>query len=333
MKPGRPITLTFGSTQTISGTYLLWGPAIAADHPTYDFVMAWADGTDYGIRLALANQNSNGNLGTITWAYAPYETSRAPVGLAVTPEGKIGVAFSGTDDSKTVNFIVSSDNGTTWTKTTLWGWGALGGVALTYDVYYARWVMSWVADRPGDPLNRNIFTMTSDDSSGLSWNGYIWYYGDTLTMPFGRPALACGRASPLNPLGGDKCMTLFKTYATYTKRTQSVAFQMEPSYFSLQTLASPQDFDSGKHTYMTTNLFYVSYSGLTTPGKYIALYVPYELSPGKLSYAVKPDTEFQGGNFGFPAAKTWTNGPTTRSGFAGAYSARKGTVRLVWKDQ
>jgi hypothetical protein len=324
-------TLTFGSTQTISGTNLLWGPAIAADHPTYDFVIAWADGTDYGIRLGLANQNSNGNLGTMTTKLVYPETSRAPVGLAVTPDGKIGVAFTGTDYSKTVNFVVSSDNGTTWTKTTLWGYGALGGVALTYHPSSARWVMSWVADRPYDPYHRNIFLTISDDASGANWHGPVWNYGDVLTMPFGRPSLACARNTYMPQR--DKCMMLFKTYATYTKRTQSVAFQMDSSGYALNALANPQDFDGGKHTYMTTNLFYVMPGDGLSPGKYVALYVPYALSPGGLSYAVKSEDELGSGNFGFPAAKTWSNGPTTRSGFAGTYSERKRVVRLVWKDQ
>jgi hypothetical protein len=131
----------------------------------------------------------------------------------------------------------------------------------------------------------------------------------------------------------DKCMMLFKTYATYTKRTQSVAFQMDSSGYALNALANPQDFDGGKHTYMTTNLFYVMPGDGLSPGKYVALYVPYALSPGGLSYAVKSEDELGSGNFGFPAAKTWSNGPTTRSGFAGTYSERKRVVRLVWKDQ
>lgn len=323
-------TLTFGSIQTISGTSVLWNPAIAADHPTYNFVLAWVHGFDYSIRLGLVNQNSNGNLGTVTTKVLN-EYSRAPVGVAVTPGGKIGVAFSGSDDAKTVNFAVSSDNGTTWTKTTLWGYGALGGVALTYQVNAARWTISWVMDAPETVDHRNIVTRTSDDSSGANWSEPVWSYGDELTMPYGRPSLACARNSYMPQR--DKCMMLFKTYATYYKRTQSMAFQANSQDFGLDPMASPQDFDGGKRTYVTTNMFYVMPGSDLSPGKYVALYVPNELSPGRLSYAVKSESELGSGNFGFPAAKTWTNGPTTRSGFAGIYSEKKNAVRLVWKDE
>jgi Matrixin len=312
-------SLAFNTTKTVTPTVnVVWGPVIAGDptgSSTRDYALAWVN-TNRNIVVRTAKESANDDMqvvATVTTA----EASRSPIGIAISSHGLIGVAWTGTDTWRTVNFMSSSD-GTAWKKWTLSGYSALGGVSVTYDTAIDRWVMTWVSDR--DDLDQTLIATTvSDDQSGSSWGKLpVYTWGDGLSMENNRPALVCGKNNQ-----NAACLLLFSDFSNPAKGLSQQIFNMQP----FGSRGTPRGVPWAV-TYYNPNLVFIPESG-SRPGTYIALWEQFSVSRVPLTYALLYESEVSTGTF-----HDWNGGPanTSRSGFAAAWNYRLNKLRFVWKD-
>ncbi len=141
--------LTFRSANTVSSSNSLWMPAIAGNK-TANGGSTWGE---------TASADSNVTVAPILTT----ELTRNNPGIAVAwPNDRIGIGWTGLD--QTVNFMVSSNGGSAWNKTTFVGQKAVGGVSVAFNESAQKWVLMWVADR-SDGDATQIASRTSDDGT------------------------------------------------------------------------------------------------------------------------------------------------------------------------
>jgi hypothetical protein len=321
-------SLSFQSPNQTVGTptNLVWGPAIsgnpAASSQGWDFAMAWVN-TSRRIVVATAREDSNYNVQFVRTTTTA-ESTRNPVSVAVTPEGRIGVAWAGDDEYRTVNFMVSADGGATWSKGIFWGYSSLGGVALAYNIGgggVGHFVMSWIHDSDDNTQMTQIIIATSDTATGLSWSNPKYVWGDRLSMQTNRPAIACPAAST------NRCIMAFSSFADPWKGLTTQAMFYTGTGMSLW--GDPQGIPWAV-TYYNPNMLYIPASG-NRPATYFALWEQWSVSPAPLTYALRYQSEGETG--AFHNWGSWVGGPTSRSGFAAAYNYRTGALRFVWKEE
>jgi hypothetical protein len=317
-------TLTFNSPTDVYVDYtgVRWGPAIAGDPSgiaEYDYALVWVNISNHIVLRSV----TEGYNDTLIWnsTITTPETTGLPVGVAISSEHKIGIGWAGTDLDRTVNFMVTEQNGEGgFTKTTFWGQHALGGVSVAWAAASSRWVASWVQDRQ-DVVNNVIAVVVSNDASGTSWPaGPVYFYDATSippregVSPGRRPALACGSADT-NLCG------LFYSDMNSTVLGMSQLFFAQSWPYPIFDHIYPVP---GAVDYGNSNLVYVPLFGGV--GVYFALWEQQSVSSAPLTYAMLYDTEI-----GYNTFHDWHTGPgMSRSGFSGAWNYRLGHLRFVW---
>lgn len=312
--------LSFGAvTDLIPSRTAIWRPAVASNwnnNAPWDYVFAWVETNGRFLRLATGRDNSSGNL-VMNPVIDPGDSTLAPIAVAVGASNSIGLAWVGNDDDRTINFKVSHDGGSTWTKTVLWGQSAIGGVSLSYHVNMNRWVMSWLRWDDKETQKYRIVTVVSNGSSGFSWTQTPRTYGDTLVMPNHTPVLTCERGDT------NGCLLIYRSFASSdTRLVRQQAFELingADDYLN----AIPTTASTGDTAYSELAVAQASWGWILT-------YVWPTTANDKLTYRIKGFGQGLGGSFENPR-NTW-DGATSRSGFGVAVNRRTNAVRMVWKD-
>jgi hypothetical protein len=322
-----PFELAFKAVNTVSNTSsALWMPAAAGNkaafsggtHSSWEFAFAWVD-TQYKIHVATGNDGAtyDDNI-SITRNTTTSFTTRAAPAIAVSPQGLIGIAWTTKatgEDRSAVHFAVSSDDGLTWSDKDFEGLGffAIGGASLTFSPIQNRWILAWVQDR-ADSSAINIAQIVSVTGTGLSWNTTALDLGPTFSMPTKQPAFTCMRED------SSACVMAIMSYWWGDRPLMTAGGPVSTSGF--QPLTDP--IDLGTFTYGYSNIALAHGSG-----GYVMTYTN-GLASSPMMYSRLGDSTGESGQFNSPSQ--WTNGPTSRSGFAIMWNYKKGRYRLFWRN-
>jgi hypothetical protein len=292
----------------------------------FDFSLAWITNDDDRIAVSTGNDDVNGNLvlGTVR---TTNERSQHKIGLATGWQNRIGVAWVARGVDRTVNFMVSLDQGQSWTKTEITGQQAMGGVHLTFDWNRYRWIMSWVVLGEQGSSAFKIATLVSNDETGNSWPRAASTYGDDVSSPNLAPAITCGRSDQ------DSCVMFYRSFATSDIR------QIRQQAFHLSTDARRLDAintDAVTTDYAYSDMGAERMDGTTANTRgYVMTYVWPTTGDSKMTYRIKYDSDGPDtANFVYPR-RTLDNEPFahSRSGYSVAYNHRTQRLRFVWKWQ
>lgn len=329
--------LTFGSANTISSSNSLWMPAIsgnkaaAAGSSWGEWAAVWVD-ANYQMVLAKGTDGSTVGSPVTLSRITTGEFTRSNPGVAVSyPSARIGIAWAGTD--QTVNFMSSSDGGSTWAKSTFWGYKAIGGVAVAFSEQNQKWVLLWVSDfnqnsSAADGDSMTIVHRVSDDATGAAWSNPVWVFGNgsTFSMPIRQPAIAC------RPQWGT-CVSGFMSYKWSDKPLMSAGFQMQLD--GLQILGEPVDLSSGVQAVSTNPA--MTWHEASSGAGYLMTWIGgqdyYGIQPNTMKYAWLA-AQSQGGEptAPFGAVQQWSNGPLVRSGVSVGWNYKKGWFRFLWRE-
>jgi hypothetical protein len=323
--PGGNLNFKAITTAAILNTNALWLPAIAGNkaalgsgpHSNWQFAIAWVDANYYiNVSTAKDGATSDSPISFIAQARSDFKTRNAP-GLAVSPTGLVGIAWTGIDAARSVNVAVSNTDGFGgWTRTTLpGGWAAIGGVSLTFSAVQNRWVLAWNSDS-SDTMAANILVTVSDDAAGTIWTQPVWYFTDnTMTMPIRQPAITCMREDQ------SRCAIGMLSYM-FTDKPLMTAMLTIDQYLSPIPLTGGLDL-SPNLTYGFSSLGMARF-----PQGHLMTYTD-GLEPAKMKYAHQLDSDGDTARF---TTHEWTNGPVSRTGFGVGWNYKTGSFRFLWRE-
>lgn len=314
--------LTFGTTSSTHMENALWLPAIAGNRGALapgawgEWGVAWVD-FDYHLIFGKGTEGAAVNDPVAVTGLNTGEFTRNSPGIAINNNGtRIGIAFAGTEG--TVNFITSTDAGSSWAKTTFWGYKAIGGVSVAYSEPTDKWVVLWVADR-ADTNAYTILHRISLDGTGTTWGTNVWTMGSDFSMPSRQPAVTCQRAD-LN-----QCVVAFNSFGVATMPFRTAPARM--GQVSLELTDPIVDTNPSRTSY--TNPAIVRYTQGSSSGHLITFGQP-DAIRGRMNYALLTDAS--GPAAKFTNVQQWSTGPLSRSGFAAAWNSKRSRFRFIWRE-
>jgi hypothetical protein len=291
----------------------------------FDYAMGWISDDDDRIEVAVANDDPNDKLilGTV---HTTGERSQHRIGVAVGWQNAIGVAWVSRGEKRTLNFMVSNNQGVDWKKTEMPLQQAMGGVDLAFDWVKFRWVMTWVTLGPAENLAFRVVTMVSNDTAGTSWPTGAANYGDTISQANLAPAITCAR------MDHEACLMNYRSFATPDIREirQQVFVIDEKSGNRLNSV--PTQAITGDYAYSDLGIERMDGTKRESQG-YVETYVWPTTGDDYMTYRVKydangPDTAA----YVYPRRKADLNPLMhSRSGFDLAFNYRTERLRFVWK--
>jgi hypothetical protein len=255
------------------------------------------------------------------------ERTQHKVGLATGWQNRIGVAWVSRGTERTVNFMVSLNQGVDWVKTEITGQQAMGGVHLTFDWNRFRWVMSWIVFGEAQSSAFKIATLVSNDETGNSWPRAASTYTDTISQPNLAPAITCGRGDQ------DSCLMVYRSFATSDiRQIRQQVFRLSTDGRRLDAVTT--DAVTTDYAYSDLGVERMDGTSRTTRG-YVQTYVWPTTGDSKMTYRLKYDSDGPDtANFVHPR-HTLDNEPYahSRSGYGVAFNYRTERLRFVWKWQ
>jgi hypothetical protein len=293
----------------------------------FDYALAWISDDDDRIKVAVGNDDPGDSLvlGTVR---STDERSQHKIGVAVGWQNAIGVAWVSRGADRTLNFMVSMNQGLDWKKTEFKLQQAIGGVDLTFDWNKFRWVMTWVTLGPFQNTAFKVATVVSNDQTGVGWPGAASTYTDIISQANLAPAITCARSDQ------DSCLMIYRSFATSDiRQIRQQVFRLDDKGGSgnqLQTVST--DAITTDYAYSDLGIVRMDGTSRTTRG-YITTYVWPTTGDDYLTYRIKYDYEGPDtANFVQPRRKFDGNPLVhTRSGYGVAFNYRTERMRFVWK--